>query len=233
MNKLSRKSWTAFCIIVAFEIFIFIIRFNFMDTPMIFFKSLFHLLGVSTAYLINDSYIRGFLLTLSILSILIILFLIRRSLKEPLETYGFHFQQFHQQLISGVLLTFIIVWFRGGQNIKEILYMSDHFIEYFSVQTILNLICSLIFAAQEEILFRGFLLTFFQKLFKHPMIGMFLSAAIFGLVHYPIGHNIDQVITPFILGLIYGYLRLKAPKTFTIFSLSLSHCLYNFTWTLL
>ena len=165
---------------------------------------------------------------LIILSIFIILFLICRFLKEPLETYGFHFQKFHQQLISGVLLAFIIVWFRVGQNIKEMLSMSNHFIEYFSVPFVLTLICELIFAAQEEILFRGFLLTFFQKLFKQPMIGLFLSAAIFGLMHYPIGRSIDQVITCFIVGTIYGYLRLKSPKTFTIFSLSLTHCLCNF-----
>lgn len=106
--------------------------------------------------------------------------------------------------------------------------MPDHFIEHFSPQTVLSLLSALIYASYEEVLFRGFLLTFFQKLFKKPIFSILLSAIIFGIIHYPNGPQIGYCIYTFSFGLVLGYLRLKSPENFTIFSLSIAHGLYNY-----
>lgn len=228
MNKLSKKNWIAFWIIIFVQTFILMLRFNFMNIPMTFFKSLFRLLGISTAYLFTQSYISGFFLALIILYIITMIFLICYFLKEPLETYGFHFRKFHLQLISGVLLAIILLELRN-EYVVEIL-LSNHFIEHFSVQTLLSFLSAFIYASYEEVLFRGFLLNFFQKLFRSPMFSVFLSAIIFGICHYPIGPRIGYCIYTFSFGLVLAYLKIKSPEKFTIFSLSLAHGLHNFVW---
>jgi membrane protease YdiL (CAAX protease family) len=75
--------------------------------------------------------------------------------------------------------------------------------------------------------YRGFLLSFFQRIFNNPILSISLSAVLFGVSHYPSFHNIDQVVFASILGFIFGYLRLKEPEKFTLFSLSLAHFLHN------
>lgn len=231
MNKLSKKNWTAFYIIIFIQIFILMIRFNFMNLPMTFFKSLFQLFDISTVYLYTKSYIEGGLLFLLILDIFVILFLIRSFLKEPLKTYGFHFKKFHLQLISAILLAIVFLELRN-EYVLEMLFFK-HFADLLSVNIVFLFLSELIYTSYEEVLFRGFLLTFFQKLFKNPMPGIFLSSIIFGIFHYPIGPRVGYCIYTFSFGLVLAYLKLKSPEKFTIFSLSLAHGLHNFIWTFL
>ena len=85
----------------------------------------------------------------------------------------------------------------------------------------------LIPAISEECVYRGFLLSFFQRLFDNPILSVSLSAVLFGVGHYPSYHSMDQVVFALIMGFIFGYLRLKEPEKFTLFSLSLAHFLHN------
>lgn len=136
LSKISKKSWIAFWIIVLCQIFTLILRSNFMNIPMTLFKSLFQLCGIPIFYLYTNSYISGFFLALSILNSLIILLLIRYFLKEPFETYGFHFRQFHVQLLCGVVLTFILIGLRGTMEVSPLFALPDHFKELISLQTV-------------------------------------------------------------------------------------------------
>ena len=96
----------------------------------------------------------------------------------------------------------------------------------FPVSFILLLLASVTY---EEVLFRGFLLTFFQKLTGSSFLGVFISAFWFGLMHYSSFGTLEEIlerpISAFIFGIIYGYLRVKEPRKFTLFSLSIGHFL--------
>lgn len=62
-------------------------------------------------------------------------------------------------------------------------------------------------AFSEELLFRGYVITMLKDVVNTANKAMVVSAIIFGLWHYPIGQSIGQVITTFLLGLIFGALR--------------------------
>lgn len=220
MNKVSKKHWIAFSIIIFFNLGELAFQFNFLNITAV----IFNLFSIPNTTIFPAR-------TVAILNIIIPLFLIHSYLHEPLREYGFHFKKIHIQVISGVILAFIIlsltyssisdVWFPVA--IKRLVgQFSFNF-----TRTLTGLLGTLLFAISEEIVFRGFILTFFNKLFKNPMISIFFCATLFGLIHYPIGHNLNKVIFSAILGFIYGYLRLKEPEKFTLFSLSLAHCLNN------
>ena len=101
--------------------------------------------------------------------------------------------------------------------------------ELFPVSFTILLLASVTY---EEVLFRGFLLTFFQKLTDSSFLGVFISAFWFGLMHYSssgtLEENLERLISAFIFGIIYGYLRVKEPQKFTLFSLSIGHFLNDF-----
>ena len=226
MQNLTKKNWIAFGVIVSMQILLLILRFNFINFLMAFFESLLQFVNISTVYLSTDSCVEAFFAFLLILNIIVIVFLIRYFLKEPLETYGFHFRKFHLQLIFGVFLAVVLVNLRSGYFPEALL--SIRFAELFSVQNVFVFLFTFIYAAYEEVLVRGFLLTFFQNIFKRPMLGLFLSAIVFGIWHYPKLQLMGYVTYTFSVGLVLGYLRLKSPEKSTIFSLSLAHGLYNF-----
>ena len=168
---------------------------------------------------------------ISVLSILLPLLLIHYFLREPLTTYGLHFKKIHIQIISAVFLTFVILFliFSNSVSWEQFIFQSKYFMERFPsfFHAFEYFFVSLIYAIPEEIFFRGFYLTFFQKLFNNSFVSIFLCAILFGVSHYPRHQNIQQVIFSCISGLIYGYLRIKEPEKFTIFSLSFAHFLHN------
>lgn len=198
MKTLTRKHWIVFAILTLFQIAIMTV-------------------------------ISGMLIPF--LNIMLPLLLIHFFLKEPLTDYGLHFRKIHIQILSAVILASIIIFIAFCNSVTwaeflfKIKYSSVYFPSFFLAFK--YLLGTLIYAIIEEILFRGFYLTFFQKLFNNLFVSIFLSAVLFGLGHYPVNQNIQQVIFSSILGLIYGYLRLKEPENFTLFSLSIAHFLHN------
>lgn len=72
----------------------------------------------------------------------------------------------------------------------------------------------------EELFFRGFLLRSFSAS-TYPIIGIFISSALFALVHYPPAH---QVILMFLFGMFVGCIVIRGGGIFLAMGL---HILYN------
>lgn len=206
MEKISKKHWLAFLILFLFNVIILVF------SPVIM-SSLFA--GI----------------TISILNVLLCLWLIHNYLKEPLVEYGLYFKKIHIQIISGILLVIFIDYLllQSSINITSGIFYIERFVGKLISDpvNIFYFFIPLIYAIPEECVYRGFLLSFFQRLFNNPILSISLSAVLFGVSHYPSYHNIDQVVFASILGFIFGYLRVKDPEKFTLFSLSLAHFLHN------
>ena len=56
----------------------------------------------------------------------------------------------------------------------------------------------------EELTFRGYLLPRMEIIFKSPVIAVFLSSILFGLLHFGYG-TVFQIIAPFFIGLVFAY----------------------------
>ena len=216
MKTLSKKHWIAFFIIVTIYISFFMLA---SSTYTSMFGAIFESL--------------------------LCIFLIHNFLKESLEEYGFHFRNIHIQIISGIALTFLITFilhynaisnfiskngflFSAGELMKR---FADCFDSYALFS--LDLFDTFVHAIEEEILYRGFILTFFHKAFHSSSLSVFLSALLFALAHLPFHQNWYTVIFAFIFGIVYGYLRIKDSEKFTIFSLCLAHFLQNFSLSFL
>lgn len=216
MKTLSKKHWIAFFIIATIYISFFM--------------------------LISDTYTSIFA---AIFGSLLCIFLIDNFLKESLEEYGFHFRNIHIQIISGIVLTFLMTFilhynaisnfiskngflFSIGDLMKRLVDCFGSYASFF-----LDFFSTLVNAISEEILYRGFILTLFQRAFHSSSLSVFLSALLFGLSHFPFHQNWYTVIFAFIFGIVYGYLRIKEPEKFTIFSLCLAHFLQNFSLSFL
>ena len=76
----------------------------------------------------------------------------------------------------------------------------------------------------EELIFRGYLQPRLQIIFKNPHISIFITCALFGIMHYKYGTLIN-VIGPFFIGLVlaYFYWKYKNIKLAIIF-----HFLWDF-----
>ncbi|GFI51319.1 hypothetical protein IMSAGC020_02529 [Lachnospiraceae bacterium] len=208
MKKISKKQGIAFLIIVIYELIAIIY------TPVIV-----------------TSFIGG--IVVSFLGIGLCLGIIHFYLQEPLTEYGVHLKKVHLQIISGIVLTFLIVFLliqgKGDFRWSSFLFYLNRLGQKFSSDpvNIVYFLIPLINVIAEEVLYRGFLLTFFQKIFNSSMLSIWLSAILFGISHYPSNNNIAQVISASIMGLIYGYLRVNESEKFSLFSLCLTHYLHN------
>ncbi|HVX25559.1 MAG TPA: type II CAAX endopeptidase family protein [Parafilimonas sp.] len=76
----------------------------------------------------------------------------------------------------------------------------------------------------EEILFRGYLLTRLQMLFKNDYMPVIISSVLFGLVHIGYG-TVQNVVGPMCIGVVFAlyYIRYKR-----IVPLIISHAVYDF-----
>ncbi len=70
----------------------------------------------------------------------------------------------------------------------------------------------------EEFIFRGYLMPRLQLVFKTKFLTIFISSALFGLMHFTYG-NVIQVVGPFYIGLIFAlfYEKYKNIKMLIIF----------------
>ena len=201
MRKISKKHWIAFLVLFLFEVM------TIMFAP----------------------YIAGY--TITFIGICLCLGLIRFYLREPLAEYGLCFKKIHIQIISGILLTVMIDYLllQNSMSITEMIFYIKQFVGKMISDpiTVFYFFDPLIYVIGEECMYRGFLLSFFQKIFNKPILSISLSAVLFGLAHYPSYHSIEQVVFALIWGFICGFLRLKESEKFTLFSLSLAHFLHN------
>ena len=78
----------------------------------------------------------------------------------------------------------------------------------------------------EEIIWRGYMFEEIKGLTSSGVWTVVISSVLFGIWHYPIGQNILQVLVTAILGLIYGFARLKI-RNCTTLSVGIAHGLHD------
>lgn len=76
----------------------------------------------------------------------------------------------------------------------------------------------------EELLMRGYIQPRIEKIYNSPYSGVFISAALFGILHSTYG-TIGQVVVPFFIGTVFA---LFYKKYSNIKILIISHCMYDF-----
>lgn len=78
----------------------------------------------------------------------------------------------------------------------------------------------------EELLFRGYFYERLREITGSGIWGAVLSSVLFGLWHYPIGQDFLQVLITALLGLFYGFARLKIRGCSTL-ATGLAHGLHD------
>ena len=188
----------------------------------IFFLALpiYTLLGAFLLQRIIYVYLNGlisemlFLLITIIPSIAIIIYI--SVYNESIEEYGFHLHKPIIQLFCGIVLyVFMGIFFRftflfDRINIANFFY-------------ILNMLLNVL---TEEILWRGFVLTFLSKK-SNNFFAIFITSVFFGLMHFPVTYSFTQVINTCIISILYCSLRTFFPDKFSILSLTVTHFLWN------
>lgn len=212
MNNITKKQWLVFFLIAFYHIFelLFVTKYLIPNRAQLEFFAVYYF-------------------AIIILAILIPIFLIHFVLKEPLADYGIHFKKLHLQILYGVLWTCAIGFLLGGSFTLPFERLNTFLAELKNcdISFFVNLLVTIICAVGEEIVFRGFLLTFFQKCYSNNLVIVAICAVIFGLSHYPMTHYWPQVFGTSLLGFLDGYVRVKYPEKFTVISLSISHILHN------
>lgn len=78
----------------------------------------------------------------------------------------------------------------------------------------------------EEILWRGFVLTFLSKK-SNKFFAIIITSVLFGLMHFPVTYSFTQVINTCIISMLYCSLRTLFPDKFSILSLIVTHFIWN------
>lgn len=124
-----------------------------------------------------------------------------------------------------IVITYLIL-FAGGFIIQKLLahhtnLKSDKISELviiFRSNKALLVFTALTAGVVEELIFRGYIQTRLQYLFKSPVIAIILSSLFFGLMHYGYGTAIN-VVVPIFIGLIFAihYYKYRNIKFLIIF----------------
>lgn len=194
----------------------------------IFFLALpiYTLLGAFLLQRIIYVYLNGlisemlFLLITIIPSIAIIIYI--SVYNKSLEEYGFHLHKPIIQLFCGIVLyVFMGIFFRFtflspppfSEALRNIIAKFDR-INIANFFYIFNMLLNVL---TEEILWRGFVLTFLSKKLNN-FFAIFITSVFFGLMHFPVTYSFTQVINTCIISILYCSLR-----TFSLINLAFSH----------
>lgn len=194
----------------------------------IFFLALpiYTLLGAFLLQRIIYVYLNGlisemlFLLITIIPSIAIIIYI--SVYNKSLEEYGFHLHKPIIQLFCGIVLyVFMGIFFRFtflspppfSEALRNIIAKFDR-INIANFFYIFNMLLNVL---TEEILWRGFVLTFLAKKLNN-FFAIFITSVFFGLMHFPVTYSFTQVINTCIISILYCSLR-----TFSLINLAFSH----------
>lgn len=203
----------------------------------IFFLALpiYTLLGAFLLQRIIYVYLNGlisemlFLLITIIPSIAIIIYI--SVYNKSLEEYGFHLHKPIIQLFCGIVLyVFMGIFFRFtflspppfSEALRNIIAKFDR-INIANFFYIFNMLLNVL---TEEILWRGFVLTFLSKK-SNNFFAIFITSVFFGLMHFPVTYSFTHVINTCIISILYCSLRTFFPDKFSILSLTVTHFLWN------
>lgn len=117
--------------------------------------------------------------------------------KKSFREFGLFKEHLFKQIIIGIIISGVFLLLAALSGWRP--YLKENLL-YLALSQVLV-------AFSEELLFRGYVITMLKDVVNTANKAMVVSAIIFGLWHYPIGQSIGQVITTFLLGLIFGALR--------------------------
>lgn len=125
-------------------------------------------------------------------------------------------------LLTGILLKLTSLY-TGNSKIYMLLIKTLYKNPYLFIFTTITA------GVTEELLFRGYLLTRLQILFKNNYIPVIISSVLFGVMHIGYG-TIQNVIVPMFIGAVFAlyYIRYK-----NILAVIIAHCLYDYLLILL
>ncbi|MBU3133010.1 CPBP family intramembrane metalloprotease [Clostridium gasigenes] len=159
-----------------------------------------------------------------LLLILTIIFVVKIYEKEIMKSLGLYTNNLKKQILIGVAiflaLTLVtIIPLLMGVSKQEVLNFKPKSV-FILVFFIFYDICLVGFG--EELIFRGYFLERINTILDSKIWAVIISSILFGLYHYPNNHNITQVISATILGIIFSICKLKISKCGLI-SLALAH----------
>lgn len=142
------------------------------------------------------------------------------SFKEMINQLGLSKETITgKNLLYGLILFFIVLALEFGLGLFEVatgIQLPTNVSQVFSGLPAYFLAFSIIVAPiNEEILFRGFLV---------PKVGIFISAFIFGFLHYLSYASVSEFLTAFIFGVAAGYIR---QKTGSLYPSITAHIIVN------
>ena len=134
--------------------------------------------------------------------------------------YGLFFQPVKTQILFGVITGLVLVFMKVSLAGFRLEYALKDPIPYILVS---QLLCTI----TEEFIFRGYLLTEFTQLFNSKDKAIFFSSVLFGLWHYPVGHNTFQCVISFLLGIFFCVLRTEFSTSVGLPALAIAHAICN------
>lgn len=147
----------------------------------------------------------------------VVTFLLMRVSGKKYREFGLFKEKFGLQIAVGVLITGVALLALFCTGWRPVFGTGMAY-----------LFCSqMLVGFSEELLFRGFILGLLKDVAKSTEWAVFISAVLFGLWHFPIGHDWGQVFMTFVIGLIYGALRTAREDMIGVPSLAVAHCLWN------
>ena len=170
-----------------------------------------------------------FLLITIIPSIAIMIYI--SAYHESLEEYGFHFHKPIIQLSCGIVLyvfmgIFFHFTFLSPPPFSEALGNIITKFDLINIDNFFYILNMLLNVLTEEILWRGFVLTFLSKKSTN-FFAIIITSVFFGLMHFPVTYSFTQVINTCIISILYCSLRTFFPDKFSILSLTVTHFLWN------
>lgn len=156
--------------------------------------------------------------------IFIIVFTVRKYQGKSLDSIGLSTNDLTKQILIGIgifaLLSLItIIPLLGGASKQEVLNFkpkNGSILIYFIFFDIF------LVGVGEELIFRGYFLERINEVLGSKILAVLISSILFGLYHYPTKHDIIQVISATIFGIVFSIFKLKIKKCGLI-SLSIAH----------
>lgn len=179
------------------------------------------LITLGTIYLyqiIDSQFTKMVLQNISYLASLVCVFVGIKISRKPLSEFGLFSHTLLKQLSIGLIGGLVLLLMLKGLS-----FWPPSFNAYL-------IISQLLVAFAEEMIFRGFLYTMIYEISKAKSKSIIISSLLFGIYHYPLGHNIVQVVSACIVGLIYSGLRsvyFRTDKEIGIIPLTMMHWINN------
>lgn len=121
---------------------------------------------------------------------------------------------------GGAFLNFIIQVFTQENLSRKVVQIASLFKNNYPLMISICLTAGVV----EELLMRGYIQPRIEKIYNSPYLGIFVSAALFGILHSTYG-TVGQVVIPFFIGIVFAVFY----KTYSnIKILIISHFMYDF-----